>query len=300
MSFERAGRARIGTGLRGDLHQRRVDRRRPVRAGCDRAVGVPVRSRARSSPRRPAARAGLRARRDQVRVGPHQQPAEPARGAQQLRLQRHRMGPVLPPVHRRRQRRHRGEDRQDPDRPRSGAQARRRHQQERVPARQGPRAQQPTASDQPVRDRPGRGRGQVQPLRRYGPGQRPADGAHRAEASRGRHPRGVPPDRPLPARLVLGRVGPVRVRAAVRHQQRHADQVLLQHHPCRAPRRSVQQPTRQADHVEQLRVHVMVGRRGEPSDHRPDRVHLDVLRQAHASEPADPVLRLRRRSPSCS
>ena len=83
----------------------------------------------------------------------------------------------------------------------------------------------------------GEGGAARQPLRRDGPRQRPADGAHRAQAPRRRHPRGVQPDRPLPARQLLGRLRAVRVRPALRDQQRHADEVLLQHHPPPAPQR---------------------------------------------------------------
>ncbi len=92
--------------------------------------------------------------------------------------------------------------------------------------------QQPAPGHQPVRDRPGRGwREARQPLRRDRAGQRPADGARRAQAARRRHPRGVQPDQPLPARQLLGRLWPVRVRAALRDQQRHADEVLLATRP---------------------------------------------------------------------
>ena len=97
--------------------------------------------------------------------------------------------------------------------------------------------QQPPAGHQPVRDRRrATAVRHVQPLRRHGARQRPAAGAHRAEAPRRRHPRGVQPDRPLPARQLLGGLRAVRVRPALRDQQRHADQVLLQHDPPPAPR----------------------------------------------------------------
>ncbi len=79
-----------------------------------------------------------------------------------------------------------------------------------------------------------RRRRRAQPLRRDGPRQRAAAGARRAQAARRGHPRGVQPDRPLPAGQLLGRLGAVRVRAAVRDQQRHADEVLLQHHAARS------------------------------------------------------------------
>ena len=86
----------------------------------------------------------------------------------------------------------------------------------------------------------------LEPLRRDGARQRPAAGARRAQAPRRRHPRGVQPDRPLPARQLLGRLGPVRVRPALRDQQRHADEVLLQHHPPPAPRRDAAAQARRA------------------------------------------------------
>ena len=38
-----------------------------------------------------------------------------------------------------------------------------------------------------------------------------------------------------------------------------------------------------------------MGRRDQQADHRPDRLHEDVLRQAHAAQHPDEVLRLRRR-----
>ena len=82
----------------------------------------------------------------------------------------------------------------------------------------------------------GEGGAARQPLRRDRPRQRSAAGAHRAQAPWRGHPRGVQPDRPLPARQLLGGLGAVRLRAAVRDQQRHADQVLLQHHAPPAPR----------------------------------------------------------------
>ena len=64
--------------------------------------------------------------------------------------------------------------------------------------------QQPAAGHQPVRGRSGRGWSHaLKPLRRDGPRQRAAAGAHRAQAPRRRHPRGVQPDRPLPARQLL-------------------------------------------------------------------------------------------------
>ena len=125
-----------------------------------------------------------------------------------------------------------------PGGPRPAPQARRRHDQEHHADRQEEHPQQPAAGHQPVRGRPGRRRRQArQPLRRDRARQRPAAGARRAEAPRRRHPRGVQPDRPLPARQLLGGLGSVRVRPALRDQQRHADEVLLEHDPPPAPRR---------------------------------------------------------------
>ena len=49
----------------------------------------------------------------------------------------------------------------------------------------------------------------------------------------------------------------------------------------------------QAAYVGLVRVHHLVGRRLKYADHRPDRVHCDVLRQAHAAQHLDEVLRLR-------
>ena len=111
-------------------------------------------------------------------------------------------------------------------------QPRRRVDQEHRADRQDEHPQQPAAGHQPVRGR----RHLRQPLRRHGARQRPADGAHRDQAARCRHPRGLQPDQPLPARQLLGGVRAVRVRAAVRHHERHADEVLQQHRPDAAPR----------------------------------------------------------------
>ena len=73
-------------------------------------------------------------------------------------------------------------------------------------------------------------------------------------------PRGVQPDQPLPARQLLGRLGAVRVRAALRDQQRHAHEVLLEHDPRRQHVAEQAGGAAQAADVEQLRVHVAGGR----------------------------------------
>jgi type I site-specific restriction-modification system R (restriction) subunit len=78
-------------------------------------------------------------------------------------------------------------------------------------------------------------------------------------------------------------LGPVRVRAAVRHQQRHADQVLQQHRARRASEEQSGKAQQEQD-LQQLFLHQLVGRREEPAHHRADRLHQDLLRQAHAAE----------------
>jgi type I restriction enzyme R subunit len=54
-------------------------------------------------------------------------------------------------------------------------------------------------------------------------------------------------------------------------------------------------PRRRREDVELVRVHLVVGRRAEPAHPGPDRVRQDLLRQAHAAERADEVLRAHRR-----
>ena len=100
-------------------------------------------------------------------------------------------------------------------------------------ARQVEHPQQPPPGHQPVRD----DRHLRQPLRRDHPRERPADGARRDQAPRRRHPGCVQPDQSVPARQLLVRLGPLRVRPAVRHLERDADEVLQQHDATRARRR---------------------------------------------------------------
>ena len=167
----------------------------------------------------------------------------------------------------------RREDRSHPGGLRPAAQARRRHDQEHRADRQDRHPQQPAAGHQPVRGRSGRRRRQVrEPLRRDRAGQRLAAGAHRAQAPWRGHPRGVQPDQPLRAGQLLGGLGPVRLRAAVRDQQRHADQVLQQHDAPPAPAGHVagDEADAEAD-VELVRVHVLVGGRRQQADPGPDR-----------------------------
>ena len=127
--------------------------------------------------------------------------------------------------------------------------ARRRHVQERPADRQAEHPQQPAAGDQPVRGRSPTRRSARDPLRRHDPRQRPAARARRAQAARRGHPGGVQPDQPLPARQLLVRLRPVRVRAALRDQQRHAHEVLLEH-DARLARRRAGRRAKQAEDVE--------------------------------------------------
>ena len=216
--------------LRADRRQRPRARSSPSSSRTPRGRRLPERGRARSGVHRAAPGAGVRVPADHERGRAGRQPARPARGAERDRVHRRRVGAVLHRDDRGRQRRHRREDGADPGGPRPGPQARRRHDQEHLPDRQAEHPQQPAAGHQPVRGRAGaRAR---EPLRRHDPGQRPADGARRAQAPRRGHPRGVQPDQPLPARQLLGRLRPVRVRPALRDQQRHADEVLLATRPA--------------------------------------------------------------------
>ena len=122
---------------------------------------------------------------------------------------------------------HRREDGPDPGGPRPAPQPRRRLDQEHHADRQDEHPQQPAAGHQPVRGR----QGEAAPYANRYDVTVLVNGlpmVHIELKRRGRrHPRGVQPDRPLPARQLLGGVRAVRVRAAVRHQQRHADEVLL-------------------------------------------------------------------------
>ena len=54
-----------------------------------------------------------------------------------------------------------------------------------------------------------------------------------------------------------------------------------------------------AEDVELVRVHLVVGGRDEQADPGPDGVRADVLRQAHAAEHPDQVLRADRRPACC-
>ena len=63
------------------------------------------------------------------------------------------------------------------------------------------------------------------------------------------HPRGLQPNQPLPARVVLERHRSLPVRADLCHLQRHRDEILQQHHslcPCQTERRQAKAGTGQA------------------------------------------------------
>lgn len=201
------------------------------------------------------------------------------------------MGAVLHRADRGGQGRPRRKDDPGPGGPHPTPASRRRIDQERRPDRQGEHPQQPAPGDQPVRNY----RHLCQPLRRHGARQRPPDGPRRSQAPGRRHPRGVQPDRPLPARQLLVRVGFVRVRAAVRHHKRHAHEVLQQHRSGPAPRREGRREAGTQD-LEQLCLHELVGRRDQQADRGPHRLRQDLLRQAHPSERPHPVLRADRGS----
>ena len=93
---------------------------------------------------------------------------------------------------------------------------------------------------------------------------------------------------------LLVRLGPVRVRPALRDQQRHAYEVLLEHDPRVGtwPSRSAARGRRQTSNSFEFTSWWADARTGH---RRPDRLHEDVLRQAHAAQHPHPVLRLRRR-----
>ena len=81
---------------------------------------------------------------------------------------------------------------------------------------------------------------------------------------------GVQPDQPLPAGVLLGGCRPVRVRPALRDLQRHADEVLREHHPRPRSRESEGGARQEAD-LEHFRVHLLVDRREQQAHRRPDR-----------------------------
>ncbi len=205
------------------------------------------------------------------------------------------MAAVLHREDRRRQRRHRREDRPHPGRPRPGPQARRRHEQEHLPDRQA--ATSTTTGSQVINQ--------------YEVGAEVATHANRYDVTI------LVNGLPL-VHVELKRRG-VDIREAFNQINRYqrdsfwagsglfeyvqlfviSNGTLTKYYSNTTRDQHVGEAAgrqaRQAPDVEQLRVHQLVGRCQEPADHRPDRLHQDVLRQAHPAQHPDEVLRVRRR-----
>ena len=177
-----------------------------------------------------------------------------------------------------------------------GPRPRRRHRQEHHADRQVEHPQQPAPGHQPVRGRRrGRRRQRATPLRRHDPRQRPAAGARRAQAARRGAQGGVQPDQPLPARVFWSDAGLFEyVQLFVISNGTHTKYYANTTRDRRiAEAEGGRRGKRQTSNTFEFTSWWTDANNKRIA--RPDRVHQDVLRQAHAAQHPDEVLRLRRR-----
>ena len=253
--------------------------------------GIPIRERPRRRLCSPSSGAGLRIPTDHHGADLVANLRAQVRGAQRHTVQRHRMAHLLQRTHRQRQQRNRREGRPHTGGPRPAL------TRETAPPRtsgldKGHVHNNRLLGHQPVRDSRRHGRG-VTRANRYDVTilSTACRWCTWAQAARGRPAGGVQPDRALPARQLLGRDRALRVRPARRHQQWHPDEVLLEHHATPAPQQASSARRRVRKYVQQLRVHLVVGRRGN----QPIRISSALRRPSSPKHPllkcAHPLLR---------
>ena len=232
--------------------------------------------------------------RDPERVRAGRQPAHAARGAERDRVQRRRVAAVLRREDRGRQRGNRREDGADPGGPRPGARARRRDVQERPADRQAEHPQQPAAGDQPVRGRRRRRRARATrydvtilvnglplvhvELKRRGVAIREAfNQINRYQRDSFWSGSG------------LFEYVQLFVISNGTHTKYYSNTTRDSHVAEQAGGRSRRKTSNSFEFTSWWADARQQG------DRRPDRLHEDVLRQAHAAQHPHPVLRLRRR-----